>query len=220
MIDDPKADDKSKEEARSKLADLQGKVGRVTIRGGQIQKLTLDGKPAEPGESFLDPGDHLLEAEVDGKPVKRKITVVAGASQQVLLDAPAPAATTAAPAATTPAPVSTRTETAVAPKKGVSPVVVYVGGAVTLGLLGASIWSGLDTIKAKEDFDKKENRTEADKEAGVAKQTRTNVLIGVTAVAGLLTTGVALFATDWGAGKKDSARLLVGPGSLAVEGSF
>jgi hypothetical protein len=99
--------------------------------------------------------------------------------------------------------------------------VVYVGGAITLGLLGATIWSGLDTVKARDEFDQKATKTEADKEAGIAKQTRTNVFIGATAVVGLLTTGVALFATDWSGGKKkEGARLRVGPGSFLIEGAF
>jgi len=218
LIDDGQTDDKSKEEARSKLADLQGKIGRLNIRGAQLKQLTLDGKAIEPGEVIVDPGDHQIEAEVDGHPVRRKVSVVAGSSQQILLDAPAAAAT--APATTAPAPSAT-SETPVEAKKGLPPAVVYVGGAITLGLLGATIWSGLDTVKARDEFDQKATKTEADKEAGIAKQTRTNVFIGATAVVGLLTTGVALFATDWSGGKKkEGARLRVGPGSFLIEGAF
>jgi hypothetical protein len=220
LITDPEADEKSKEEARSQLADLQGKIGKVNIRGAQIKNLTLDGKAVEAGEVIVDPGDHLIEAEVEGKAVQRKVSVVAGSSQQILLDAPKEKAPEATPAASTP-PAATTGEIQVEPKKGLSPVMVYVGGAITLGLLGATIWSGLDTVKAREDFDKKAVKTEADKEAGLAKQTRTNVMIGATAVVGLLTTGVALFATDWSGGKKkEGARLYVGPGSVLVEGVF
>lgn len=218
LIEDKNIDEKSKEEARAKMVELQGKVGRLNIHGKEISKLSLDGKSIAAGERFVDPGDHLIEAEVGGRPVSRKVSVVAGSSQQVLLDAPAPAATTSTPTASTaPTPTS---ETPVEPKKGLSPVVVYVGGAITLGLLGATIWSGLDTLKAKDEFDKKANPTESDKEAGIAKQTRTNILIGATAVTGLLTTGIGLFATNWGTDKKKDARLHVGPGSLLIEGTF
>ncbi len=219
LIADPEADEKSKEEARSRLADLQGKIGKLNIRGAQIKNLTLDGKAVEAGEVIVDPGDHLIEAEVEGKAVQRKVSVVAGSSQQILLDAPKEKAPEAAPTAS--APAAATGEIQVEPRKGLSPVVVYVGGAITLGLLGATVWSGLDTVKAREDFDKKAVKTEADKEAGLAKQTRTNVMIGATAVVGLLTTGVALFATDWSGGKKkEGARLQVGPGSVLVEGVF
>ena len=219
LIDDGQTDEKSKEEARSKLADLQGKIGRLNIRGAQLKQLTLDGKAIEPGEVIVDPGDHQIEAEVDGHPVRRKVSVVAGSSQQILLDAPATAATTAA--ATTAPAATTASEAPAESKKGLPPAVVYVGGAITLGLLGATIWSGLDTVKARDEFDQKATKTEADKEAGIAKQTRTNVFIGATAVVGLLTTGVALFATDWSGGKKkEGARLRVGPGSFLIEGAF
>lgn len=217
LIDDGETDEKSKEEARSKLAELQGKIGRLNIRGAQLKQLTLDGKAIAPGEVIVDPGDHQIEAEVDGHPVRRKVSVVAGSSQQILLDAPA---ATTAPATAAPTPATT-SGTPVESKKGLPPTVVYVGGALTLGLLGVTIWSGLDTVKARDEFDQKATKTEADKEAGLAKQTRTNVFIGATAVVGLLTTGVALFATDWSGGKKkEGARLRVGPGSFLVEGTF
>ncbi|MCS6899528.1 MAG: hypothetical protein RMJ98_07430 [Myxococcales bacterium] len=219
LITDPEADDQSKEEARSRLAELRGKIGTLNIRGTQVKKLTLDGKTIEAGEVIVDPGDHLIEADVEGKPVRRKVSVVAGSSQQILLDAPKEEAPKSPVTMSAPAP--TVGEIQVEPKKGFSPVVVYVGGVLTAGLLGVTVWSGLDTVKAREDFDKKAVKTEADKQAGLAKQTRTNVLIGATAVMGLLTTGVALFATNWsGTKKKGGAWLRVGPGSFLVEGEF
>jgi len=218
LISEGGTDEKSREEARSKMADLRGKVGRLEIRGAQTKKLTVDGKSAAMGEVFVDPGDHLLEAEVDGQKVQRRVTVVAGSSEQILLDAPSKptAPTPTATAAPTAAPTSTAAEGE--GKKGLPPTVVYVGGALTLVAGGITTWSGLDTLKAKDEFNK--NRTDPNKEAGLAKQNRTNVLIGVTAVMGLATVGIALFATNWDTGKKGSAQLRVGPGSLAVEGTF
>ncbi len=220
IIGDSGADDKSKEEARSKLVELQSKVGRLNIRGANTSKITLDGASVQPGETFVDPGDHIIKAEVNGNPVQRKISVVAGSSQQVILDEPEPAPSTkSGPVSETPKTTSVSPQVE-PPKKGLPPAVVYVGGVLTLGLAGVSVWSGLDTVQAKKDFDAKPNRTEADKEAGVAKQTRTNVLIGATAVTGLLTIGIGLFATNWGSGKKEGTALRIGPGSVALEGTF
>lgn len=221
LIDDSNIDEKSKEEARGKLVELQSKVGRINIHGKQLSKLKLDGTTVEIGERYVDPGDHLIEAEINGRPVSRKVTVVAGSSQQVLLDITEPTA----PGSTSPsekAPSSNPSIPTELPKEkgGLSPIVVYVGGALTLGLAGVSIWSGLDTVQAKDEFDKKSNRTENDKDAGVAKQNRTNVLIGATAVVGLITTGIGLFATNWGPDKKKDASLQLGPNSLLFRGTF
>lgn len=222
LIADSATDDASRTEARSKLADLQTKIGRLNIRGAsQIKDLTIDGKPATPGEVFVEPGDHLIEADLEGKKTRRKVTVVAGSSEQILLEAPAAAPTTA-PTATAPTATATPTATEAPRSKGLPPVVVYVGGGLTLALTGVSIWSGLDTVKAREAYDsdfKQGKASEADKEAGLAKQTRTNVLIGATVVTGAVTLGIALFATNWGKGDQ-TASLRVGPRSISLEGTF
>lgn len=222
LVADSATDEKSREEARSKMAELQGKVGRLNIRGAQAKKLTIDGKASSMGEIFVDPGDHLLEAETDGRKVQRKVSVVAGSSEQILLEAPPPApTTTTATPTTTSAPTSNSVE--LEPKKGLPPTVVYVGAGLTAVLGGVLVWSGLDTLKARDDFDTKVKAgtaTQSDKDSGESKQTRTNVLIGVTAAAGLATVGIALFATNWGGDKKSSAQLRVGPGTLSIGGAF
>lgn len=46
------------------------------------------------------------------------------------------------------------------------------------------------------------------------------MLIGVTAGLGVVTAALGVFATDWGGGAVESARLVVGPGSVRVEGTF
>ncbi|RYE89234.1 MAG: hypothetical protein EOO75_12170 [Myxococcales bacterium] len=92
---------------------------------------------------------------------------------------------------------------------------------MTVLLGGITLWSGLDTLKAKKDFDDKPSPTQADKDDGVAKQTRTNILIGATAVAGVATIGIALFATNWGgSSKREGAWLRVGPGAVSLGGAF
>ncbi|MEM9189714.1 MAG: hypothetical protein AAGF12_11095 [Myxococcota bacterium] len=76
------------------------------------------------------------------------------------------------------------------------PVVLAAGGATVVA--GAvTLWSGLDARSAKSDFDANPTLTGFDD--GRSKETRTNILIGVTA--GLLVvTGVLAIFTDWGGG--------------------
>jgi hypothetical protein len=104
---------------------------------------------------------------------------------------------------------------------------VVVGGAVTAGLLGVTIWSGLDTMAYRDTFDK--NRTQANLERGNAKQLRTNVLIGATAGVAVLTTVAAIWFVNWkGNGPANAAnvsgrpsvRAGLGAGSLLVTGTF
>ncbi len=218
LVADSRADEKSREEARGRLAELRAKVGRLDLRGAQVQSLSVDGTRAEPGEMFVEPGDHRIEAEVSGRKVERRVTVVAGSSEQILLDTPASATTTTTTATTT-ATVAPPPPTSGG--KGLSPTVTYVGIGLTAILGGITVWSGLDTLSAKRDFDDKPVKTQADKDDGLAKQTRTNVLIGATAVLGVATLGVALFATSW---RRDDGReaawLKVGPGAVTFGGTF
>jgi hypothetical protein len=84
--------------------------------------------------------------------------------------------------------------------------------AVTAGLAGVTIWSGIDTESARADYDAAPTLDKL--EAGQAKETRTNVLLGVTIGMGVLTVAMAVF-TDWGGGDEDgddaSVRFGVGP---------
>ncbi len=93
---------------------------------------------------------------------------------------------------------------------GLSPVFFFVGLAATAGLGGVTVWSGIDT--------QNDPGPDAVREAcvglgtdcpayqdGQAKELRTNVLIGATAGAAVLTTAVGLFLTDWGGSSAPSA---------------
>lgn len=217
LVADPAADEKAREDARSRLAELRGKIGRLEIQGAKARQLTVDGKSIAMGEVFVDPGDHLIEAEIGDKKIQRKVTVVAGSSERILLEAPAAAPPPPKSATAAPPPPP---EPTVEKPRGLPPTVTYVGVGVTLALGGVLIWSGLDTQQARKDFDANPNRTEADKQAGLDKQLRTNVLLGATAVAGLATAGIALFATNWKGSSQATTSLHVGPGSLTLKGAF
>src|SRR5690606_27132068 len=100
------------------------------------------------------------------------------------------------------------------PSRGGLPPLVFIGGAVvTAALGGVTIWSGVDTVN---DPGADAVRTAcagrgtgcALYQDGLAKETRTNVLIGATAGAGALTLA-ALFLTDWGGGAPEQGRRVV-----------
>jgi hypothetical protein len=90
-----------------------------------------------------------------------------------------------------------------------------VGLAATAVLGGVTTWSGIDTLN-NPGTDAVEKCTPKDStecrdlyDLGKAHETRTNVLIGATAVVGVTTGIIALFFTNWGddaapAEKKDA----------------
>jgi hypothetical protein len=95
---------------------------------------------------------------------------------------------------------------------GWSPAVFWVGAGLTAVAGGVTIWSGVDTIN-NPGADRVRNEC-SDEDCqlykdGVAKQDRTNVLIGVTGALGLATILVGALATDWSGGSKDEAGLTV-----------
>lgn len=96
------------------------------------------------------------------------------------------------------------------------------------------IGSGIDTLKAKSDYDElKTGRTAKEQQQliddGVYKTDRTNVVIGITAGLAVVTGVVALTAIDWkpapkpaGPGRppRASFRLRVGAGGGSVDANF
>ena len=88
-------------------------------------------------------------------------------------------------------------------KGGLPPLVFYIGLATTAVLGGVTTWSGIHTLNnpGKDRIDQCV-APQCDKtplvEEGLANQTRTNVLLGVTGVVAVTTGVVALFFTNWG----------------------
>lgn len=208
--------------ATSSLVQLSAKLGRFEIQAPGSDEVRVDGDVVEGAIAFVYPGSHSLRATYGNKTVERSLSVDAGATINVSLSAPSEAAppTPVTTASTSPAgapPLADRrAPPTVASHSGWSPAVIVVGGIATLAAGGVTVWSGLDTNRARSEFDRdpsEENLTD-----GRAKQTRTNVLIGVTAGLAVLTAATAIFLVDWG-GKKP-AEVGVGPGFLTLRGSF
>jgi hypothetical protein len=113
----------------------------------------------------------------------------------------------------TPAPPSSR--------GGISPAVFITGAVLTAGLAGALIWSGTDTLAGVPAYQM--NPTPDALAEGQARELRTNVLIGATAVVGAATL-TTLFFTRWTGGRIEAAPAVAGaagaaPG-LTFRGSF
>jgi hypothetical protein len=94
-----------------------------------------------------------------------------------------------------------------------------VGGIVTLGLGAVTVWSGLDTLDAADEYEQQPTAERYDE--GIDLELRTNLLIVGTSVVGVASILVAAFGTDWG-GDDDEASsawvpaLSVGPAGAAI----
>jgi hypothetical protein len=108
-----------------------------------------------------------------------------------------------------------------------SPAVFVVLAVATAGLGGVTIWSGIDTVSDPGEDGVRQACAGQGTECpayqdGLAKQLRTNVLIGASAGTALLTGIFAIFVTDWGGEDDVALAPWLGPGTagLSLGGGF
>lgn len=228
------ADAPDRDKAANAVAALSTRLGRIDIvRGdagtvGVARDPRVDARSIDDASVFTTPGEHVLTwLAPDGTPKSRVVSVKAGESVSVVL------VDTARPTPTDRPPVDGPSVKPVEPvtpppRRGITPwVAVSLGGATTIS--GALLlWSGIDVLGAKSDFDRDRpglsvDEQEARIEEGRAKTDRTNVLIGITGAFGIAT-AVTLAFTDFGSSRDEPAPAKVGarvgPGSVALVGTF
>jgi hypothetical protein len=207
-------DAESKALAEKTLADLGAQLGRfeVTCRP-RACNVIVDGEAAGTDAQtsqviYLEPGSHQIAAafgslRADAQPVEVK----AGESTQIAFDAP--------PEPVEPTPsggsegLSSGSLTGDVSRDsagggGLSPAWFAVGAIVTAGVGAAAIWSGIDTLNQRDEYDK--NRTEKGYQDGLDLERRTNVLIAGTGVAAVCTVVIAGF-TNWSGSPKPQAKM-------------
>lgn len=215
--------------ATTALGKIAPKLARLDIHAeAGVDGVKVDDRAADPDRAtdassaqtftvYVAPGAHVVEARAGEQTVKQSPKVEAGEVVGVALTVPAPKKDEPPPPPpSAPAPP---------PSHGWSPAIVVFGGAVTAITGGLAIWSGVDTLQQKDQFDK--TPTQDNLDSGRAKQARTNVLLGVATVSALATAAMAIFLVDWRAGPASTERgaarnfeLGLGPGAFSVRGSF
>jgi hypothetical protein len=179
--------------------------GQQIVHGAASRQRTL----------FLAPGKHALSASFGDKAETKSVDAVAGGSGTVTYSGPSSDAepTAVPPPAAEPEPQQTEPAPEAQPEKtssGWSPTVVWIGAGATAVAGGVAIWSGVDTInnpgadKVKAECQKGDTNCSLYKQ-GQAKETRTNVLLGVTGGLALATGLIAAFVVDWGPHSAPSA---------------
>jgi hypothetical protein len=189
---------------------FQRRVGSITVScpPSATCEARIDGATAATGTRvFVAPGSHLVETTVGARVERQWTQVAAAAAVQVTApgeapgDAPPPAVTASPPA---PAPIAARRSDAGEQAAGISPTWFWVGVGVTAVLGGVTVASGVDTLAKHDDY--LATRQLGGDDAGRAAQTRTNVLIAGTAVAGVATALIGVLAVRWTPARRETSR--------------
>ena len=212
--------------ARSERALAEARVATITVEAtGRDVRLEVDGVAASgsPPSVRANPGEHTVRVIADGKlAVDRRVVVAPGEKLRLSVTREREIVSVggsegSGSAGSGPGPGPDR--------GGLAPTWVYVGAGLTAVLGGVTIWSGLDTQSSFNDYEEalaagELTQSQADRavDDGQSKESRTNILIGLTAAAGVTTAALAIFAVDWDSGS--SAALRVTPGGAAVSGRF
>jgi hypothetical protein len=187
-------------------AKFSKRVGRIFVRCPACDEVIIDGTITKAGvASWVRPGAHdvvlrigreretrSVDVEVEGLVTVTPRATPAQAPPPVAPPPPPPAGDTHGPRR------SERVETAT----GVSPAWFWIGLALTGGAAAGTIASGVDLGAKHADFVRKPTAESARR--GETAQTRTRVLVGVTAGLAVVTTLVGALAVQWGDG--DDAR--------------
>lgn len=232
------ADAQSVSLAASTLASLAPALARLQVQCAPACTLTLDrravaAQPSELQSFFVEPGTRVLEVSWGpGRSRSRSLNATAGQTLDLTLEAPAeappgpPATPVAAVAAVAPvAPVASPMVASPAgdpASQGLSPRVFAVGAGLTAVSAGLLVWSGLDTLAARDAY--VQSPSEAGYNHGVALELRTNALVVSTAVFGVSAAVVGVLFTRWGAPRAGGARVALTPAAggrgLGVVGYF
>jgi tetratricopeptide (TPR) repeat protein len=225
---DAEADKELRTRAERERKSAQQALSRVTFRlsDPSRESIELDGARVElraDEELSLDPGPHrvrvisgssvVLDQELELSPGERVELRVGERSRRidVVVVPESPSPPTAPPPATPPP-----------PPRGVSPAWFYAGAGATLVVTGFTVWSGIDTQQALDDYERdlptlSPEEAQARLEHGHSLERRTNLLLAGSIVLGVGTAVLGIWVVDFG-GKQVSVG--VGPRRLALATSF
>jgi tetratricopeptide (TPR) repeat protein len=189
LVRDPD-DDASRELAEEVLAKARPELTRYTFQCSDPCTVVVDGSvtmaaPELTQVVYLAPGTHDLALGFEGDAMHRvKLTGSASEARTIKVARPAP-----------PPKVAYSDEEFAQPVKetrsGLSPAYFWTGAALTVVAGGLTLWSGLDLMNAKDDFEKNPSRAKFDD--GESKDMRTTVLLAATGALAVSTVTLAFF---------------------------
>ncbi len=202
------------------LAALASKLGRIEVVATGADIVLVDNELLEGTSVYVHPGMHVIEGQMGTVRVRRTEMLEEGSVRSVAFveepvkvetEAPAPASMPRQDVAPTPMQsLSGRGNGPLASnqsRRWLGPAAMVAGGAtVVTGAL--VLWSGLDTLSARKEFDTAP--TEDKLAIGKDKQLRTNVLVGSVVGSGVIAVTLASWWL-WGEPNRKSALLIMPP---------
>lgn len=219
-------DQTSRELAEKVLADARPQLMRLRLQCSEPCTVVVDGLAASVSAQqtqvvYLSPGSHqVILGFAQGLTRELHLRGAAGEERTDSVAKPEPAATQLASSSSASDPesatvahlrpaVATRADDARV-AHGLPPAYFWSAAALTVATGGVALWSGLDLLKARDDFARDATPTQAEFEAGERRDMRTSVLLGAT---GALLAGTAVLAlfTDFGSRSEEAAALSLYP---------
>ena len=209
--------------ARSVLDELGPRLARVHVACTPECSVAVDHHAVSESATtsatfFVDPGARTLETRWTGRGDRtRTLECTAGRDVEVSLDAPpvvAPSVTPVVPAVTpvlvvtAPIPPNSqdpRVATDARPRRPLSPAVFWVGVGLTAVSSGLLVWSGLDTLSARDAY--VAAPTQSLYQSGVASEVRSNVFVGTALGLALTTALTGILLTEWSPARRSAAML-------------
>lgn len=221
ILQNPEASEKLKADAKRERDVTDGSLSVLVLEitgNGQSIAATVDDRPMQgsPPTARLNPGVHRVRV-VDGEQVLLERTVDLARGEQLRIAVQRSREVVVVP--------EDKKDPVVEDESGLDPLWFYVGAGATVALGAASVWSGLDTKSAHDDYEAKlptlpQSEIDRRVDEGNGKETRTNLLLGATAVAAAGTAVMGIWLVDWNKDSPKSGRVGVVPGGVLLTGSF
>lgn len=220
VLSHPEASDRLKETAQQERQTVERNLAVLVLEvegpgkiSATVDEVVMAGSPPT---ARLNPGTHrVLVVDGDRVLLERTVTMAEGERLRIAVQR-ASEVKVEVPLRPDPPPK----------KPGVDPAWFYASAGLTLGFGVLSLWSGLDTQSAFDDYERDlptlpQDEIDRRVDAGHAKETRTNVLFGVTTLAAAGTAVLGIWVVDWeGDVGSEAGNVAVTPGGLLVRGSF
>lgn len=219
-------DQASSELAEKVLAEVRPQLMRLTLQCSHPCTVIVDGLAAAVSAQrtqlvYMSPGPHQMTLGFEqGLTRELQLHAAAGEESTLSITKPIPVV----PEAAYPSSASGRESAAqtnlrpavsmraqddrVAP--GLSPAYFWSAAVLTVATGGVALWSGLDLLKARDDFARDPAPSQAEFQAGEKKDMRTTVLLGATGAL-LVSTAALAFFTEFGERAEETAALSVHP---------
>lgn len=210
------ADAPDRDEATMALAELANELGRIDIVAGEFEIVQIDGVVVNQRSIYVHPGEHVIEGQTGERRIKIARDVEKGGIRSVALVEMEPSPLVESVPVIDKKPElalsasSLRKSAAIRATTSTNwfgPAAIVAGSAtiVTSSLL---VWSGVDTLTAREQFDI--TPTTEKLADGRDKQLRTNLFLGAT-VTSAIATGIFTSLWKWKGSPANSAVTVLPP---------